>query len=123
MVGNICTLTACQPMIYHTPFSASGPTVSNKRMLTVCQPMIYYRPFSAGGPMVGNICTLLRAVPELTGPGVQVGWVQSSDGRGFSERVAVPTCLSCPGFSRGQRGRREERRRGERRVKKATSAE
>ena len=45
--------------------------------------------------------TLLRAVPELTGPGVRVGRVQSSDGRGFSEWVAAPTRLSCPGFSRG----------------------
>ena len=44
---------------------------------------------------------LLRAVPVLTGPGVRVGRVRSSDGRGFSERVAAPTRLSCPGFSRG----------------------
>ena len=28
--------------------------------------------------------------------------VWSSDGRGFSERVAAPTRLSCPGFSRGR---------------------
>ena len=44
---------------------------------------------------------LLRAVPELTGPGVRVGRVRSSDGRGFSEQVTAPTRLSCPGFSRG----------------------
>ena len=44
---------------------------------------------------------LLHAVPELTGPGVRVSRVRSLDGRGFSERVAAPTCLSCPGFSRG----------------------
>ena len=44
---------------------------------------------------------LLRTVPELTGPGVRVGQVRSLDGRGFSERVAAPTRLSCPGFSRG----------------------
>ena len=46
---------------------------------------------------------VLRAVPESTGPGVRVGRVWSSGGRGFSERVAVPTRLSCPGFSRGKR--------------------
>ena len=45
---------------------------------------------------------LLRAVPESTGPGVRVGRVRSSGGRGFSERVAAPTRLSCPGFSRGK---------------------
>ena len=66
---------------------------------------------------------LLRAVLEFAGPRVRVGRVQSSDGRGFSERVAALTRLSCPGFSRRQRGRREERQREERRVKKATSAE
>ena len=44
---------------------------------------------------------LLHAVPELTGPGVRVGRVRSSGGRGFSEWVAAPTRLSCPGFSRG----------------------
>ena len=45
--------------------------------------------------------SLLRAVPESTGPGVRVGRVRSLDRRGFSEQVAAPTRLSCPGFSRG----------------------
>ena len=45
---------------------------------------------------------VLRAVPESTGPGVRVGRVRSSGGRGFSERVAAPTRLSCPGFGRGK---------------------
>ena len=46
---------------------------------------------------------MLRAVPESTGPGVRVGRVQSSGRCGFSEQVAAPTRLSCPGFSRGKR--------------------
>ena len=29
MLGNICKLTACQPVIYYMPFSAGGPMVSN----------------------------------------------------------------------------------------------
>ena len=45
---------------------------------------------------------MLRAVPESTGPGVRVGRVWSSGGRGFSERVVALTRLSCPGFSRGK---------------------
>ena len=65
---------------------------------------------------------LLRAVPESTGPGVRVGRVRSSGGRGFSERVAAPTRLSCPGFSRGK-GLTRGRRRVERKVKEATSVE
>ena len=67
--------------------------------------------------------TLLRAVPGLSEPGVGSGRIRSSDGRGFSERVAVPTRLSCPGFqsrteglSRGATAGRAERR-------EATSAE
>ena len=40
---------------------------------------------------------LLHAVPELPGPGVQVGsgWAWGSYRRGFSKRVAVLTRLSC----------------------------
>ena len=49
------------------------------------------------------VYTLLRAVPESTGPGVRVGRVRSSGGRGFSERVTAPTRLSCLGFSRSKR--------------------
>ena len=49
-----------------------------------------------------GVRVMLRAVPESTGPGVRVGRVRSSGGRGFSERVAAPTRLSCPGFSRGK---------------------
>ena len=41
---------------------------------------------------------LLRAVPGLSEPGVRSGRLRSSDGRGFSERVAAPTRLSHPGF-------------------------
>ena len=53
-------------------------------------------------PVFSLTLLLLRAVPESTRPGVRVGRVWSSGGRGFSERVAAPTRLSCPGFSRGK---------------------
>ena len=53
-------------------------------------------------PSDAHCGTMLRAVPESTGPGVWVGRVRSLGGRGFSERVAAPTRLSCPGFSRGK---------------------
>ena len=45
-----------------------------------------------------HLHNLLRAVPGLSEPGVGSGRLRSSDGRGFSERVAVPTHLSHPGF-------------------------
>ena len=34
------------------------------------------------------------------GLGFGLGWARGSDGHGFSGWVAVPTHLSCPGFSR-----------------------
>ena len=62
-------------------------------------------------------------MPGLSEPGVGSGRIRSSDGRGFSEWVAAPTCLSHPGFqsrtegsSRGAMAGRAERR-------EATSAE
>ena len=60
------------------------------------------------------------------GPGfgsgwVGLGWVRGSNRCGFSEWVAALTCLSCPGFSHGQRACREEQE--EQRGKKAMSAE
>ena len=44
---------------------------------------------------------MLRAMPELSGPGVWVRSGRSSDRRGFSEWVAALTRLSCLGFSHG----------------------
>ena len=37
MVGNICILTVCQPMIYYRLFSVGGLTVSNIGPLTACK--------------------------------------------------------------------------------------
>ena len=51
---------------------------------------------------IQHMRSVLCTVPESTGPGVRVGRVRSSGGRGFSERVAAPTRLSCPGFSCGE---------------------
>ena len=47
---------------------------------------------------------VLRAMPELPGPRVQVrsGWAQGLYGHGFSEQVTVLTRLSCLGFSCGE---------------------
>ena len=57
---------------------------------------------------------LCRGYPS---PGFGSGRTRSSDGRGFSERVAAPTRLSRPGFqsrtegsSQGAMARRAERR-------------
>ena len=67
---------------------------------------------------VSSLVILLRAMP-----GFGSGQTRSSDGHGFSERVAAPTRLSRPGFqsrtegsSRGATAGRAERR-------EATSAE
>ena len=57
----------------------------------------------AGRSIGDDGVVLLRTMPESTGPGVRVSRVRSSGGRGFSERVAAPTRLLCPGFSCGKR--------------------
>ena len=55
---------------------------------------------------------------------VRLGWVRFGvrglNGLGFSEWVAVPTCLSCLGFSCGWRACHEEWRRDKRWGKRAT---
>ena len=57
---------------------------------------------------------LLHAMPESTGPGVRVGRVRSSGGRGFSERVTAPTRLcvrvlvAVKGLTRGATASRAE---------------
>ena len=59
---------------------------------------------------------VMRHAGIYPSPGFRSGWTRSSEGRGFSEWVAVPTCLSRPGFqsqtegsSRGAMVRRAER--------------
>ena len=65
-------------------------------------------PFAFGMPMdpirqgKGGPVYVLRTVPGKSGPGVRVqvrsSGVRSRVGRGFSERVAALTRLSCPVF-------------------------
>ena len=82
MVGNICMLTACRPVIYYRPFSVSGPTVSNINPLTVCWPVIYHTPFSASGPTVSNIN------PLITTSGVCVGTAEGGIPKVFSNGLS-----------------------------------
>ena len=66
---------------------------------------------------------VLRAVPGLSEPGVRSGRLRSSDGRGFSERVAVPTRLSHPGFQSRTEGSSRGATAGKAARRETTSAE
>ena len=66
------------------------------------------------------LCKCYVPCRSYPGPGFGSGRARSSDRCGFSERVAVPTCLLCPGFSRseGLAARSDgERSRGARRLR------
>ena len=66
---------------------------------------------------------VLRTVPGLSKPGVGLGRLWSSDGRGFSERVAVPTRLSHPGFQSQTEGSSRGATAGKAARRETTSAE
>ena len=66
---------------------------------------------------------MLRAVLGLSEPGVGSGQLRSSDGRGFSERVAAPTCLSRPGFQSRTEGSSRGATAGKAARRETTSAE
>ena len=66
---------------------------------------------------------LLRTVLGLSEPGVGSCQIRSSDGRGFSERVAAPTHLSRPGFQSQPEGLSQGATAGRAERREATSAE
>ena len=66
---------------------------------------------------------MLRAMLGLSKPGVGLGQIRSLDGRGFSERVAVPTRLSRPGFQSRTEGLSQGVTAGKAERREATSAE
>ena len=47
---------------------------------------------------IKNLLTCYAPCQSYPGPGFRSGQARGSYGRGFSERVTVPTCLSCLGF-------------------------
>ena len=66
---------------------------------------------------------MLCAVPGLSEPGVGSGRLRSLDGRGFSERVTVPTRLSRPGFQSRTEGSSRGATAGKAARRETTSAE